>query len=191
VSRALSDAARRLVVHTTTATGTRSLGAWLADVARPGDRIALTGSLGAGKTQLAKGFAHGLGVSDVVNSPSFTLMAEYAGRLLLFHQDLFRLEGAEDVLASGLFDERQDEGVTLAEWAERAGDALGASRLEIHLRSPADETGRPAGPTPGDVPDADAPERVPDERREIVFQASPGYERYLERARAWPGEGAG
>lgn len=183
VSRALSDTARRLVVHTTTAAGTRSLGAWLAEVARPGDRIALTGALGAGKTQLAKGFARGLGVRDVVNSPSFTLMAEYAGRLPLFHQDLYRLEGAEDVLASGLFDERQDDGVTLAEWAERAGDTLGVERLQVHLRSPVDDPGRTADPL-GDVPDA-----VPDERREIVLEATPGYERYLDRARAWPGEG--
>ncbi len=185
VSRAPSETAPRLVVHTTTAAGTRSLGAWLAGVARPGDRIGLTGALGAGKTQLAKGFARGLGVRDVVNSPSFTLMAEYAGRLPLFHQDLYRLESAEDVLASGLFDERQDEGVTLAEWAERAGDALGTERLDVHVRSPAGGPGLTASPPPGDVADA-----VPDERREIVLEAAPGYERYVERARAWPGEDA-
>ena len=62
-------------------------------VAHAGDRIALLGPLGAGKTQLAKGFAAGLGVRDEVTSPSFTLMAEYAGRLPLFHLDLYRLAG--------------------------------------------------------------------------------------------------
>lgn len=184
VSPTSFDVPMRLVLRTTTAAGTRTLGAWLASVARPGDRIALTGSLGAGKTQFAKGFAKGLGVEDVVNSPSFTLMAEYAGRLPLFHLDLYRLEGAEDALASGLVDERQDEGVTLAEWADRAGDALAAERLDVHLRAPAE---RSTGPT-AVVPDA--PDALPDEPREVVLEASPGYERYLERARSWPGEDA-
>jgi len=76
---------------------TRGLAAALAAVAQPGDRIALIGPLGAGKTQFAKGFARGLGVGEVVNSPSFTLMAEYAGRLPLFHQDLYRLAGADEI----------------------------------------------------------------------------------------------
>ena len=56
---------------------------------------------------------------EVVNSPSFTLMAEYAGRLPLFHQDLYRLAGAEEAIGGGLVDERQLDGVTLTEWAER------------------------------------------------------------------------
>lgn len=172
-------------VRTRSAAGTRSLGAWLADAARPGDRIALIGSLGAGKTQLAKGFALGLGVRDVVNSPSFTLMAEYAGRLPLFHLDLYRLEGAEDAIEGGLLDERQDQGVTLAEWADRAAEVVGVERLGIHLRSPLDADRRP---TPGSF--EDAPDAVPDEPREIVLSATPRYERYLERARAWPGEAA-
>ena len=86
---------------------------------RPGDRLALVGPLGAGKTQLAKGFAVGLGITEVVNSPSFTLMAEYEGRLPLFHQDLYRLAGIGEALAGGLLDERQDDGVTLSEWADR------------------------------------------------------------------------
>lgn len=172
-----------LRIRTTSVAGTRSLGAWLADVARPGDRISLTGPLGAGKTQLAKGFAVGLGVRDVVNSPSFTLMAEYEGRLPLFHQDLYRLEGAEDAVAGGLLDERQDLGVTLSEWAERLGGAAGDERLELRLRIPGD--GAP-GAAWAVVDAAD----VVDEPREVVLRAWPGYERYLERAATWPGEGA-
>ena len=171
-----------LRVLTTRATGTRAFGAWLADVARPGDRIALTGSLGAGKTQLAKGFAVGLGVRDTVNSPSFTLMAEYDGRLPLFHQDLYRLEGVEDAFAGGLLDERQDLGVTLAEWADRLGVAVDPDRLELHVRS----SGAPDSASVSIS--VDTPDEVPDEPREIVLRAAPGYERYLERARAWPGE---
>ena len=74
----------------------------------------------------AKGFAAGLGVTDTVSSPTFVLMAEYAGRLPLFHLDLYRLDDAADALAGGLLDERQAEGVTLVEWAERLG--AGAAR---------------------------------------------------------------
>ena len=179
-----TDALPELRVTTTRATGTRAFGAWLADVARPGDRIALTGSLGAGKTQLAKGFAAGLGVRETVNSPSFTLMAEYDGRLPLFHQDLYRLEGVEDAFAGGLLDERQDLGVTLAEWADRLGEAADPDRLELHVRSAGPDDRTPAAVS------ADMSDDMPDEPREIVLRAAPGYERYLDRARAWPGEDA-
>ena len=111
----------------------------MAAEARPGDRLSLIGPLGAGKTQFAKGFAVGLGVTEVVNSPSFTLMAEYRGRLPLFHQDLYRLGGPESVLDSGLLDVRQDEGVTVTEWAERLPAALDPRRLDIRFTVRGDE----------------------------------------------------
>ena len=91
-------------------TATRELAASLAAAARPGDLICLCGELGAGKTQFAKGFGAGLGVTDTINSPSYILMAEYAGRLPLFHIDLYRLADASDALAGGLLDERQAGG---------------------------------------------------------------------------------
>lgn len=112
---------------------TRDLAAHLAVVARAGDRLALIGPLGAGKTQFAKGFARGLGVTEVVNSPSFTLMAEYAGRLRLFHQDLYRLAGAEEAFGGGLVDERQLDGVTLTEWAERLPVEVDPERVTIRF----------------------------------------------------------
>jgi tRNA threonylcarbamoyladenosine biosynthesis protein TsaE len=118
-------------VRTSSAEETHALAARLAGAARAGDRIALTGPLGAGKTVFAKGFAVGLGVREVVNSPSFTLMAEYEGRLPLFHQDLYRLAGAEEAMAGGLLDERQEEGVTLTEWAERLPSEIDPQRLAI------------------------------------------------------------
>jgi tRNA threonylcarbamoyladenosine biosynthesis protein TsaE len=130
--------ARRRLVSPDPAT-TRAIGAALAATARPGDLVCLRGELGAGKTQLAKGFAAGLGVTVTVNSPSFILMAEYAGRLPLFHVDLYRLADAVDALAAGLFDERQAAGVTLVEWPERLGSALPPSRLDVVIGGIGDE----------------------------------------------------
>jgi len=136
---------------------TREIGARLAQAAAAGDLVCLRGELGAGKTQLAKGFGAGLGVTDTISSPSFVLMAEYAGRLPLFHVDLYRLADAADALAGGLLDERQADGVTIVEWPERMGAILPAARLDVTI----DGSG--------------------DEPRTITFQAGePGFARYLE-----------
>jgi len=112
---------------------TRELAARLAVAARPGDLICLRGELGAGKTQFAKGFGAGLGVTETINSPSYILMAEYAGRLPLFHIDLYRLADASEALAGGLLDDRQASGVTLVEWPERMSELLPASRLDVAI----------------------------------------------------------
>jgi tRNA threonylcarbamoyladenosine biosynthesis protein TsaE len=112
---------------------TQAVAARLASVARAGDLLCLWGDLGAGKTQFAKGFGAGLGVTDTINSPTFVLMAEYVGRLPLFHLDLFRLEDARDALAGGLLDERQAGGVTLIEWPDRMRDVLPDSRLDVAI----------------------------------------------------------
>jgi tRNA threonylcarbamoyladenosine biosynthesis protein TsaE len=128
---------RRLVSPDTDAT--RALGARLATAAEPGDVIALFGDLGAGKTQVAKGIARGLGIDATVNSPSFVLMSEYEGRLPLFHIDLYRLEGPTDAIAGGLLDERQADGVTVIEWAERLADALPGGRIEVRIDGSGDE----------------------------------------------------
>lgn len=118
---------------------TLRLAASLARRARPGDLIALHGDLGAGKTVFAKGFGAGLGVEATINSPSFVLMAEYEGRLPLFHLDLYRLATAGDAVAGGLLDERQAAGVTLVEWAERLGAALPADHLSVVIEGTGDE----------------------------------------------------
>jgi tRNA threonylcarbamoyladenosine biosynthesis protein TsaE len=132
-----SPARRRIVSSSPEAT--RSLARALASVARAGDLIALHGELGAGKTELAKGFGAGLGVTATINSPSYVLMAEYNGRLPLFHIDLYRLEDGFDALAGGLLDERQANGVSLVEWAERLGPGLPAERLDILIEGSGDE----------------------------------------------------
>jgi tRNA threonylcarbamoyladenosine biosynthesis protein TsaE len=121
---------------------TRALGAALATAARPGDLISLVGDLGAGKTQFAKGFGAGLGITDTIVSPSFVLMAEYRGRLPLFHVDLYRLADAAEALAGGLIDDRQIEGVTLVEWAERLADAMPAERLDVVIDGAGDDPRR-------------------------------------------------
>jgi tRNA threonylcarbamoyladenosine biosynthesis protein TsaE len=118
---------------------TQALAAALARVARPGDLVALQGELGAGKTQFAKGFGRGLGVTATINSPSYVLMAEYDGRLPLFHLDLYRLDDGTDALSGGLLDERQAAGVTLVEWAERLGPALPGDRLEVEFSGSGDD----------------------------------------------------
>jgi len=122
------------------AEATRALAERLAIFAWPGDRIALLGDLGAGKTQFAKGFARGLGVTSVVNSPSFTLMAEHRGRLPLFHLDLYRLAGTADALAGGLLDERQLDGVSLIEWADRLDGPVGSADLEVRIEGAGEDT---------------------------------------------------
>ena len=103
---------------------TTSLGLALAVRRRAGDLICLWGDLGAGKTHLAKAFGAGLGVTETIASPSFILMAEYAGRLPLFHIDLYRLADAADALSGGLIDDRQSAGVTVVEWPDRMAGAL-------------------------------------------------------------------
>lgn len=128
---------RRIV--TTDPDATRALAERLAAVARRGDLIALVGDLGAGKTVFAKGFGRGLGVSGTINSPSFILMAEYAGRLTLFHLDLYRLADASEAIAGGLLDERQGDGVTVVEWAERLAGVLPDSRLDVLIEGTGDE----------------------------------------------------
>jgi tRNA threonylcarbamoyladenosine biosynthesis protein TsaE len=121
---------------------TRALATALAAAARPGDLISLVGDLGAGKTQFAKGFGAGLGITDTIVSPSFVLMAEYRGRLPLFHVDLYRLADAAEALAGGLIDDRQVEGVTLVEWAERLADAMPAERLDVIIDGAGDDPRR-------------------------------------------------
>jgi tRNA threonylcarbamoyladenosine biosynthesis protein TsaE len=112
---------------------TRAIGRSLGSVAVPGTVLALRGPLGAGKTQLAKGVAEGLGVRSVVNSPTFILMNEHEGRLRLYHVDAYRIDDPEEALAAGLLDEREADGVTVIEWADRLAGWLPVERIEIDL----------------------------------------------------------
>ena len=128
-----ADTSAIVSVRTRAPRGRGALGAALGRVARAGDRISLIGPLGAGKTQLAKGIAVGLGIGEVVNSPSFTLMAEYRGRLPLFHQDLYRLSGASRGHRERSARRAAGHGVTITEWGDRLDPTLDAGRLEIRF----------------------------------------------------------
>ena len=112
---------------------TRAFAASLAGVAEPGDLLCLWGDLGAGKTVFAKGFGAGLGVRDTILSPSFVLMGEYAGRLPLFHIDLYRLASAAEAFDGGLLDDRQAAGVVLIEWPDRLADEVPPDRLDVRI----------------------------------------------------------
>jgi tRNA threonylcarbamoyladenosine biosynthesis protein TsaE len=116
---------------------TESLGESWGRAAQRGRVIALSGDLGAGKTQLVKGIARGLGIAACVHSPTFTLVNEYGGgRLRLFHLDLYRLETPEQIAAAGLEEFLRSDGVTVIEWAERmpGGGGQGTNEHENWLR---------------------------------------------------------
>jgi tRNA threonylcarbamoyladenosine biosynthesis protein TsaE len=130
---------RTVHLVSTSPEATRAIAASIAAVAEPGDVVCLWGELGAGKTVFAKGFGAGLGVRDTISSPSFVLMGEYAGRLPLFHIDLYRLTGAREVIDGGLLDDRQSAGVVLIEWPDRLGPALPEDRLDVRIDGGADE----------------------------------------------------
>jgi tRNA threonylcarbamoyladenosine biosynthesis protein TsaE len=113
---------------------TERIGERLARLAAPGDVLALWGELGAGKTQLTKGVASGLGLDGgAVSSPTFVILHEhYGGRLPLFHLDLYRLEG-QDLGTTGWEETLEGGGITVIEWPDRAGEALPPDRVDVRL----------------------------------------------------------
>lgn len=116
---------------------TLRLGARLGQLLQAGDLVCLEGGLGTGKTCLAQGIGHGLGIAEPMTSPTFTLIAEYqapAGGPVLYHVDLYRLQAPAEALAVGLADYLAADGVCVVEWADRVADVLPDERLWIALR---------------------------------------------------------
>ena len=106
----------------------------LAAKSKPGDVYTLTGDLGVGKTVFAKGFAKGLGVTEPVTSPTFTIVQEYlSGRLPFFHFDVYRIADPDEMEETGFYDYLDRGGVVLIEWAELIEDILPFPRTSIKI----------------------------------------------------------
>lgn len=114
---------------------TMAFGRRLGAAAQAGDVILLKGDLGAGKTTLTQAIGNGLGVDEqcYITSPTFSLLHEYAGRLPLYHMDLYRLSSEEEIEEVGFEEYIYGQGLTVIEWPERLGDLTPADYLQIHI----------------------------------------------------------
>ena len=122
---------------------TEELGARLAERLEPGAVIAFTGDLGAGKTAFTRGLARGLGISERVTSPTFTIVNEYeGGRLPLFHFDMYRLGSSDELFDIGWEDYLARGGVCAVEWSENVADALEEDAISVEIRRGTSENQR-------------------------------------------------
>lgn len=121
---------------------TRMLGKRLAGQLRAGDVLLLYGDLGAGKSELTRGIAEGLGVTETVTSPSFTVLNVYeSGTIPLYHFDWYRLESAEEIYELGMDEYLGADGIAAVEWPTQCPDAIPEDHLKIEI-TPADEETR-------------------------------------------------
>ena len=132
-----------MLTVTNSAAETRALGERLALGLQPGDTVILEGELGAGKSELARGIARGLGVTETVTSPSFTILNVYeSGRCPLYHFDWYRLESEEELYELGMDEYLGGDGIAVVEWAERCPDAVPEDCIRIRLEATSEETRR-------------------------------------------------
>jgi tRNA threonylcarbamoyladenosine biosynthesis protein TsaE len=127
-----------VVLSSASPEATRAIGERIGAALAPGSVVLLRGPLGAGKTVLAKGIARGLGIEDEVISPTYTIVADYPGRIPLAHVDLYRVEGAAEIAGLGLDDLLAGPGVTVVEWGEKLEPTLAgreAVRVTITLEA--------------------------------------------------------
>ena len=117
---------------------TEQLGKRLAEKLRGGEVLALFGGLGMGKTAFTRGIAAGLGVDSGVSSPTFALVHDYAGRLLVHHFDMYRVSGWDDLYSTGFFDYLETEDVLVIEWSENIEGALPEDAIRISISVGAD-----------------------------------------------------
>ena len=131
-----------LSVITHTPEETEAFAAQAAKQLSPGDLIACRGGMGAGKTAFARGLATGFGIKDRVSSTTFSLVHEYTqGPLPLYHFDMYRIDGFEELYSTGFFDYLEQDGVLLVEWSENIADALPENAIILEILS-IDETTR-------------------------------------------------
>jgi tRNA threonylcarbamoyladenosine biosynthesis protein TsaE len=128
------ETVKSLEMVSNSAAQTRNMGMKLGKSAAAGDVILLVGPLGAGKTCLTQGIAHGLGIHEYTASPSFVLVREYQGKLPLYHIDLYRLDKIEEVTQLGLDDYLYGNGVCVVEWADKGLGVLPEEHLLIEMQ---------------------------------------------------------
>ena len=116
---------------TTSPRETELLGERLARQLMGGEVLALFGGMGMGKTAFTRGLARGLDVQDPVSSPTFALVNEYAGRLPLYHFDMYRVTSWDDLYSTGFFDYLETGGVLVIEWSENIEEALPENTVKI------------------------------------------------------------
>ncbi|MBQ3278845.1 MAG: tRNA (adenosine(37)-N6)-threonylcarbamoyltransferase complex ATPase subunit type 1 TsaE [Clostridia bacterium] len=122
-------------MRTHSAEETRQLGEWLAGRLKAGDTLLLRGELGSGKSEFTRGLAKGLGVTETVTSPSFTILNVYeSGRLPLYHFDWYRLEDSGELYELGMDEYLGGDGIAAVEWPEQCEDAIPEDALEIRFR---------------------------------------------------------
>ncbi len=126
-------------ITTHSADETQALGQKLASRLAPGNVIAYFGDLGAGKTAFTRGLAQGLGITDPVTSPTYTIVNEYlSGRIPLFHFDMYRLSSSDELFDIGWEDYLSRGGVCAVEWSENVEDAL-QDAIRVTIEKDADE----------------------------------------------------
>ncbi len=120
-------------IITTTEDETRLAGIRLGSKSNKGDIIALSGDLGTGKTVMAKGIARGMGISEEITSPTFTLLEIYEGVLNLYHFDLYRIKSTEELDQLYFEEYWNGDGVSVIEWPERCGTRLPDNKIMVRL----------------------------------------------------------
>ncbi len=112
---------------------TEKLAAKLASTLCGTEVIAMFGGLGAGKTAFTRGLASGLGIEDRVSSPTFALVNEYSGSFRVYHFDMYRVSGWDDLYSTGFFD-YEGSGIMVIEWSENIESYLPEDRIEIRIK---------------------------------------------------------
>ena len=112
---------------------TYAFGKKLGEEAKPGAVYCLSGDLGVGKTVFTKGFAVGLGVTDTVNSPTFTIVQVYNGRMPFYHFDVYRIEEPEEMEEIGYEDYFYGDGACMIEWAELIEELIPADAVKVRI----------------------------------------------------------
>ncbi len=124
---------RTIAITTDSDAATQAVGRALAALVAAGDVVVLSGDLGAGKTQLTKGLAAGLGVVEPVTSPTFNLLLVHVGRIPLYHFDLYRLEFAEQLDDLDYWGTLEADGVSVVEWGDRFAEAVPEECLVVRM----------------------------------------------------------